>query len=176
MKRFVALACVLLSMGVGQAVAQSPIDAIGRTITSIGTSAMPDPSCISANGSIFNSYGNYKGNRWGVKIVYNTPKTSGCALLCQYLMDNRNNPSAISSAIAQGKPRGCFADLTIRDYQPSLFAWYDNEISQLKRDPRCAPYQKNAESMVYNTQYAEDVKKSALLKLFFDAQGNGCRA
>lgn len=133
-------------------------------------------ACLSANNYVFKSGMKYQGNRWGLRTATGAGSLSGCGLICQYMVENQNNIQAIDMAIAQGKPKGCFAELTIRDFQPMFFSWYDREFAQLRTDPPCAQYRKTADEIANSQRHGEPEKKSALLRLFFEAQGKGCRA
>lgn len=160
--------------------AQSAADAYLKATKGLGdqiTNPAADyGSCLLANNFIFNSANKYQGNRWGLRTATAAGPQSGCGLICQYMIDNKNNIQAIDMAIAQGKPKGCFAELTIRDFQPSFFSWYDREFAQLRADPPCSQYRKTADEIANSPRHAEADKKSALLRLFFEAQGKGCRA
>lgn len=151
----------------------SAVKNVGATITN---PAADYGSCLLANNFIFNSANKYQGNRWGLRTATAAGPQSGCGLICQYMIDNKNNIQAIDMAIAQGKPKGCFAELTIRDFQPSFFSWYDREFAQLRADPPCGQYRKTADEIANSPRHTEADKKSALLRLFFEAQGKGCRA
>lgn len=159
-----------------QSAADTYLTAAKSLATPVTNPAAAIGVCLLADNFIFNSGSKYQSNRWGLRIATAAGTQSGCGLICQYMIDNKNNIQAIDMAIAQGKPKGCFAELTIRDFQPSFFSWYDREFAQLRADPPCGPYRKTADEIANSPRHAEADKKSALLRLFFEAQGKGCRA
>lgn len=144
-------------------------------INSVVTSNQALVLCVNANNVVFNAVSNYRNNPYGVKLASDASKKDGCPLICEYMTANKSNPAAMRQALAQGETRGCLSKLTIRDYQPQFFAWYDKEVVTLKALPACAKYKTWADEIALDARQTEELKRASLLDLFFDAQAKGCR-